>query len=455
MDITPTAKRKFDHSSNFNTDDDLLSSLEDTTSSKRNRKKRDFFVPDSSEKQLGGSRVNLNFHTSELVSAYNTPSTCTCLDIIERHDVAFHDNNNRELMSIMNPGGVSGRYQKTVPSFNFKCPSCCLEDEDEEVMLAQEAINNTNGSTRLLDINNLSHTIENCLCCGECTKNQLDESKNVFLSHLEDTLDELNLCNEKEKILNAMEKKIETCNNYNTVNKISVNEVNHGIATSLQLQCYPESKKKPSSHLKTPHLMKKANIVQGRRYKPSNQRVVHNFMVHCSESSEFGGVVRKCANCRYSLNILFVLATLANGNGPLNMSTMIAFLGLPGGKTYHKNINIGLCTPIYKKIIEHGQESMKQAIEEEIKLTIEKEHPEINYEEWRNKPLKDREAIGLNVSYDMGWNKRSSGRRYDSLSGHAFMVGCYSKKILLAGVKSKSCAKCDKKKTVTVVVMSV
>ena len=32
--------------------------------------------------------------------------------------------------------------------------------------------------------------------------------------------------------------------------------------------------------------------------------------------------------------------------------------------------------------------------------------------------------VGIAVSYDMGWNKRSAGRIYDSLSGHAFIIGC-------------------------------
>ena len=41
-----------------------------------------------------------------------------------------------------------------------------------------------------------------------------------------------------------------------------------------------------------------------------------------------------------------------------------------------------------------------------------------------------REKIGLTVSYDMGWNKRSSGHRYDSLSGHAFIIDAYTRRII-------------------------
>ena len=43
----------------------------------------------------------------------------------------------------------------------------------------------------------------------------------------------------------------------------------------------------------------------------------------------------------------------------------------------------------------------------------------------------------------MGWNKRSTGRVYDSLSGHAFMIGCRSGKVISFGVRAKKCAKCS------------
>ena len=43
----------------------------------------------------------------------------------------------------------------------------------------------------------------------------------------------------------------------------------------------------------------------------------------------------------------------------------------------------------------------------------------------------------------MGWSKRSSGNRYDSLSGHALMIGCLSKYIITAVVSSKLCRLCS------------
>jgi len=54
----------------------------------------------------------------------------------------------------------------------------------------------------------------------------------------------------------------------------------------------------------------------------------------------------------------------------------------------------------------------------------------------------------LTVCYDMGWQRRSSGSAYNSMSGHAFLVGANSNKILKRIVFSKSCCTCarlDKK----------
>ena len=43
----------------------------------------------------------------------------------------------------------------------------------------------------------------------------------------------------------------------------------------------------------------------------------------------------------------------------------------------------------------------------------------------------------------MGWQKRSSGRRYDSSIRHAFIIGGRSKGIIVMVLYSKACRKCD------------
>ena len=50
--------------------------------------------------------------------------------------------------------------------------------------------------------------------------------------------------------------------------------------------------------------------------------------------------------------------------------------------------------------------------------------------------------MGLTVSFDMAWQKRGSGSRYDSLSGHGIMIGCRTKKVIGIIVYAMKCSKC-------------
>ena len=43
----------------------------------------------------------------------------------------------------------------------------------------------------------------------------------------------------------------------------------------------------------------------------------------------------------------------------------------------------------------------------------------------------------------MGWQNRSSGRRYDSSSGHAFIIGARGKGVVVMVLYSKAFQKCD------------
>ena len=42
----------------------------------------------------------------------------------------------------------------------------------------------------------------------------------------------------------------------------------------------------------------------------------------------------------------------------------------------------------------------------------------------------------------MGWQKRATGRIYDSLSGHGYFIGCLGKNIVQYGLMKKKCSIC-------------
>ena len=63
-----------------------------------------------------------------------------------------------------------------------------------------------------------------------------------------------------------------------------------------------------------------------------------------------------------------------------------------------------------------------EALQEEIKYTL--EHNNQSYGDWCALSDEDKKnnKVKLTVQYYMGWQKRSYGRRYDSSSGHAFII---------------------------------
>ena len=82
---------------------------------------------------------------------------------------------------------------------------------------------------------------------------------------------------------------------------------------------------------------------------------------------------------------------------------------------------------------------------EEIKETIIADKGEAYYASWINKPINEREKVGLVVSYDMGWQKRASGNVYSSKSGHVFVVGMQTRRIIDCVVFSTNCKQCEYK----------
>jgi len=54
-------------------------------------------------------------------------------------------------------------------------------------------------------------------------------------------------------------------------------------------------------------------------------------------------------------------------------------------------------------------------------------------------PVKGSASVPLILQYDMGWQKRSSGRAYNSLSGIGSMIGQNTGKIVGYGLRCKSC----------------
>ena len=72
----------------------------------------------------------------------------------------------------------------------------------------------------------------------------------------------------------------------------------------------------------------------------------------------------------------------------------------------------------------------------QVKKAVESRKEEAK-REWLLK-FDKRRRVGIYVSYDMGWQKRSSGRSYSSESGHGIAFGCLSGTVIAYHVAIKS-----------------
>ena len=171
------------------------------------------------------------------------------------------------------------------------------------------------------------------------------------------------------------------------------------------------------------------------RCKKCNKSKCVDNQISRYHGTNYNGTKGNNENCSwYTSNLNLVLGTLASGLGASDVSTFVSYLGLPNLQSFSRTQfhRIELLIGKFLRIV--ANESMQTALDLEVHNTL--KNKGIKIKQWRTYLC----AIALTVSYDMGWSKRSSGRRYDSLSGHAFLIGCLSRKIKMVQVTSKACS---------------
>ena len=134
--------------------------------------------------------------------------------------------------------------------------------------------------------------------------------------------------------------------------------------------------------------------------------------------------------CSYETNIQLMLLTIYLGKSGRATASIAGALGFPKPsamvKSFHRHADtVG-------KTIRSAVESIEEEnLQLEILATLNGRNDGITYDHTiflsNGKLRSDVPPVGLHTSYDMGWQKRSSGRRYDSPSGHGLLVGQKSK----------------------------
>ena len=155
--------------------------------------------------------------------------------------------------------------------------------------------------------------------------------------------------------------------------------------------------------------------------------------------------VNKERNTDYAVNILYVLSFLCSGDGGKEAGRLCGLLGLPRSTSMEKRsfsiieVRIG---PVIQAL---ANEILLENLAEEVKLilsdTVDKNGVRL-YELWEQRKLPADLYPLLTGSTDMGWQKRSSGMSFSSLSGHALFVTSRTRKPISVEVMALSCRFC-------------
>jgi hypothetical protein len=170
---------------------------------------------------------------------------------------------------------------------------------------------------------------------------------------------------------------------------------------------------------------------------------------HCASTTTQTSIPQpdgRMQNTRHAANVLLVLSQLLSGNGGTETSRLIGMLDLPTlsiSETAFPYLEIELA----KYIIPYTEEILAENLRKEVLLYAEKNADfdyEVWYKQYKAQPsLIDLQAIPLlTVAYDMAWQKRSSGHRYDSHSGHAILVGVFTNLPVGLTIMNKHCRIC-------------
>ena len=187
---------------------------------------------------------------------------------------------------------------------------------------------------------------------------------------------------------------------------------------------------------------------------PSNYDRTYTQRYTCVQDQK---VTRRRKLISYDVNILMALVTYFNGAGFYEIARLAGFMGLPNStsiewaihkvsKAYlHGHIMRVTKKVVLNSLVEEAKEAATlQFCEDEFSTLWPAFEKVIRGEDICADTLEilRKDPIKMSAGLDMGWQKRSSGRKYDSPSGHMFMIGTHTNKVIDYMVMSINCAIC-------------
>ena len=158
----------------------------------------------------------------------------------------------------------------------------------------------------------------------------------------------------------------------------------------------------------------------------------------------------------YAANIQFVMSYLASGDGGKEAERLLGLLGLlglPNSATMEKRsfgiIESRLSPTIIGFTEEILMENLRTAVRVYYDGRRDNNSNRLLFDMWTEQVNSPDEVVllpamypKLTVSADMAWQKRSSGNRYDSNSGHATLVEATTRKPIRVDIRCKICNIC-------------
>ena len=148
----------------------------------------------------------------------------------------------------------------------------------------------------------------------------------------------------------------------------------------------------------------------------------------------------------FALNVTYVLAFLASGDGGTEAKRVLGLNGLPNSLTMQSAFS-NIEQRISGSIQQHTDEIVLCNLREEVQLTFGNEKDENNNnmcDLWVENKLPQDKWPRIGGSTDMGWQQKGSGRLRNSKSGHALVIGPLTRKVLAKALYSKMCGKCKR-----------
>ena len=160
-------------------------------------------------------------------------------------------------------------------------------------------------------------------------------------------------------------------------------------------------------------------------------------------------------NSDFAVNILYVLSFVSKGNGGTEAAHLLGLLGLPNSTTMDGSSNGSIECQIGPSVIQKLADDLVYGrnLVEEVKLFYKDAtyaDPDNEYAGqllitlWQDGKLINKPHLWpkLTLSADMGWQGRSSGMQFNSLSGDAILVGSLTRKPCAWYICSRSCSFC-------------